>query len=407
MLFPLSFEKFQLYKKKSVFCFIYLIQTIYSKLNKYILVFRSLNLPKDKEVNARTKRQIRNEEYLEYDKRCCFLRNIVIICVTIFTIPTTLAVLAIGIDLRWLYYALGILVGSCVMPIALSVIWHRITGKGIIVGVLGGLTAAVITWLVYASTLEGGLKMFHKNTSDPLPVVSGLVVAIAGGGMLCLIVSLTTGGCSNELMEDEEWERTRKVDNPILPWSIKYAPDIGAHQMSKGKPHFFTVRRTFKGAETCAYILGVLFSVILILVWPASMLLLNVFDLGNFQSWTVVILVLCSIASAYVIIVPLVGEVVTTAQQVYFNRQWRNIGGRPSRLQDENSEHSTKITESTTVPMPAPRVKPTIRDKEALSFDTILEKDGSNQGTWSMLQTMKNFPIQISAHFHFNISAQC
>ena len=41
--------------------------------------------------------------------------------------------------------------------------------------------------------------------------------------------------------EEEEWEKVRQIDNPILPWSVKYAPDVGAHNMGHGRPHFYTV----------------------------------------------------------------------------------------------------------------------------------------------------------------------
>ncbi len=43
------------------------------------------------------------------------------------------------------------------------------------------------------------------------------------------------------LQEEEEWEKVRQIDNPILPWSVKYAPNIGAKYMTRGRPHFYTV----------------------------------------------------------------------------------------------------------------------------------------------------------------------
>ena len=46
--------------------------------------------------------------------------------------------------------------------------------------------------------------------------------------------------------EEEEWEKVRQIDNPILPWSVKYAPDVGAHNMGHGRPHFYTVSKTRK-----------------------------------------------------------------------------------------------------------------------------------------------------------------
>ena len=111
----------------------------------------------------------------------------------------------------------------------------------------------------------------------------GTATALGMGGVLCIIVSLSCGGCDKHLLEEEEWEKTRQVDNPILPWAIKYAPNIGAHQMSKGRPHFYTIRRAFKWSEITAYIFGVLLAVAVVLVWPACMLMLNIFSLPIFE----------------------------------------------------------------------------------------------------------------------------
>ena len=66
-------------------------------------------------------------------------------------------------------------------------------------------------------------------------------------------------------------------------WAIKYAPDIGATHMQKGRPHFFTVRRTFRNAEVSAYLIGVLLAVGAVLMWPACMLLLQVFNKSEFR----------------------------------------------------------------------------------------------------------------------------
>lgn len=183
-------------------------------------------------------------------------------------------------------------------------------------GVLTGLPSAVLAWLAYAAQLDGGLTKFRENTNDSTAVLIGSGVALGVGGLLCITVSLFSGGCSGDLMEEEEWEKTRKVDNPVLPWTVRYAPDIGAHQMVKGRPHFYTVRRAFKGPEMCAYICGVLLTVIVVLVWPACMLLIDVMKEGAFKFWTLVVLLIGIAATVYITIVPLMWEIVQTCRQV-------------------------------------------------------------------------------------------
>ena len=288
----------------------------------YVLCFSSSNTI-TKEIDGtttiRAKRQRKNEEFLVYNKRCLILRYAVVTCSTVLLIPVTFVIMAIDIDLPWLFKALAVVVGSSVLPVVLAITWHRVTSVGMMSGVLVGLPAALLSWLTYASQLDGGLTQFRQNTNDATAVLIGSGVALATGGLLCIFVSLFTGGCRGDLMEDEVWEKTRKVDNPVLPWTVRYAPDIGAHQMVKGRPHFYTVRRTFKAAEICAYIFGVLFSVVVVLVWPACMLLVDVMNESAFESWTHVVLTVGVLATVYVTLVPLTWEIIQTGRQVSYN----------------------------------------------------------------------------------------
>ena len=125
----------------------------------------------------------------------------------------------------------------------------------------------------------------------------GTSVSLALGGLLCITISLLCGGCDADLYEDEEWEKTRELDNPVLPWSVKYARDIGPATMIRGRPHFYTVRRTYMSSEICAYILGVLFAVVIVLVWPACMLTVNELNQNMFYSWTVLVIIWTSVAA--------------------------------------------------------------------------------------------------------------
>ena len=61
---------------------------------------------------------------------------------------------------------MGILVGSAVVPITLSMFWGRLTGVAMVAGSVGGTLLALITWLSVASTYEGGLGNFLDNTGE-------------------------------------------------------------------------------------------------------------------------------------------------------------------------------------------------------------------------------------------------
>lgn len=342
---------------------------IYDIYQAYVAPFTAKPIPPDRQMSMRVQRAIRNEEYLEYDRRCVILKHVVVISISILLIPATLIILAIDIDVAWLFKFLGVMVGSCVIPIALSITWHRTTGAGVSVGCLGGFTAAVISWLVYASTYNEGLTKFRENTGRPEPFFTGTAVALGFGGLLCIMVSLSCGGCDGDLQEEEQWEKTRSIDNILLPWAIKYAPDIGATHMQKGRPHFFTVRRTFRNAEVSAYLIGVLLAVGAVLMWPACMLLLQVFNKSEFSAWTLVMLVWGIVATAYLIIVPLVWEFVQTCRQAYYNRQW------------SKAEHTERFTGIYDEPLSDPPPESDYAHDEKPAFDSVSNKSSDIHST--------------------------
>ena len=268
-------------------------------------------------MTIREKRQKKTEEFLAHNHKCCILRYATVLTATLLLIPASLAIIATGVDLQWIYKALAVTLGSCVFPVVLSVTWHRCTAAGVIAGALTGAAAGVVSWLVYASTLDGGLSEdFRANTSEARVTIVGSAAALFSGGVVCCLISLCSGGCSDELMREEVWEKTRSVDNPIQPWSVRYASDIGAQNMGKGRPHFYAVRRAFKAASLSAYIAGLLLAVLVVLVWPACMLLLDTFDEHSLANWTLLVLIATLAAAAYVTLVPVVWEVIRVCREV-------------------------------------------------------------------------------------------
>lgn len=51
---------------------------------------------------------------------------------------------------------MGVILGSAVVPIALSITWSKANKTGCIVGALAGLAAGIIAWLVTTSARNGG-----------------------------------------------------------------------------------------------------------------------------------------------------------------------------------------------------------------------------------------------------------
>jgi Na+/proline symporter len=70
------------------------------------------------------------------------------------------------VSLGWVYLFMGVLIGSAVIPISLSLMWTRITAPGMVVGAVSGSVAGLASWLGFASTYPGGLSEFFTNTGE-------------------------------------------------------------------------------------------------------------------------------------------------------------------------------------------------------------------------------------------------
>jgi len=52
---------------------------------------------------------------------------------------------------------MGVILGSAVVPIAISVVWSKANKWGCIIGAAVGFCAGIIAWLVTTSSLNGGV----------------------------------------------------------------------------------------------------------------------------------------------------------------------------------------------------------------------------------------------------------
>ena len=56
-----------------------------------------------------------------------------------------------------------------------------------------------------------------------MSMLAGNLAAILTGGLLTVIVTLITNRHFDSSMEEEVWENTRDIDNPLSPWTENYA----------------------------------------------------------------------------------------------------------------------------------------------------------------------------------------
>ena len=122
---------------------------------------------------------------------------------------------------------------------------------------------------------------------------------------------------------EAEWEKTRDIDNPLNPWVQVYKGELkleeGAH--FHDRPALDIVIRKFRAAKLTAYIAGLLFTVLFVCVWPGSMLSIDVMSGFGFLVWTTLSRCWAFVASTFIIVVPLVQEVVAIWRQHNSNQR--------------------------------------------------------------------------------------
>ena len=268
-----------------------------------------------------------HREYKEYQEHLLNYKNWCIVICTFLSVPLCLFCWTVNLNLAWTYYFTGILISSSVVPIAMSITWARATAAGLISGVVGGCAVGIISWLSFASTFPGGLSAatFVTNTGQEMPMLTGNCVAITMGAIISTIVTFLTRRNMTKEMEEEEWNKTRDIDNPLSPWVSKYQGelDLEVSDMREfhEKPPMDLVVSKFRAAKITAWSAAVCFTVVFVGVWPGSMLSVDILDQAAFTVWTSVSRGWAYVAAAFIVIVPLAQELRAVSKQLKRNKE--------------------------------------------------------------------------------------
>lgn len=188
-----------------------------------------------------------------------------------------------GVSLGWMYLAMGVLIGSAVLPIAFMLLWRKANAVGAILGAVSGCVLGVATWLAVASVEYGRVSL--DTTGRNAPMLAGNLVSILTGGAV-------HAACSILWPQDYDWETTRQIT-----MVEKAMSDLPEEEFKEEKL-----------IEAKAWIVkwGVAFTVIIVILWPLMSLPAGKFSLGYFTFWAVVAILWGTIGSAVIIVLPLV-----------------------------------------------------------------------------------------------------
>lgn len=84
---------------------------------------------------------------------------------------------------------MGVILGSGVVPIALSITWTKANKWGCIGGAVVGFFCGIIAWLVTTAELNDGV-INVQTTGGDFEMLAGNVASIAVGGIVAVVASL-------------------------------------------------------------------------------------------------------------------------------------------------------------------------------------------------------------------------
>jgi len=201
--------------------------------------------------------------------------------------------LGMGLSLGFVYLAMGILIGSAVIPIALTIIWNRTTRAGAVAGALVGVCLSLTTWTsVAASEADGVVDI--ASLGGAFPMLYGNVVAILSSGLICVIISLA---------QNKKYDWKELDQHMSLVTDDMEQHEITATEAAKREQDEEQLKKAFKFSVRG----GGLLTLICVVFWPMPLYFSGyVFDFGFYGLWVGIAIAWVSCAAAIIIFMPIV-----------------------------------------------------------------------------------------------------
>lgn len=235
-------------------------------------------------------------------KEVILVSRIAIVAFGIFSGVLGIILNKIGIGLGWLYLFMGVMIGSAVIPVAMSIAWSKCSATGAIAGALSGFVLALTSWLAYAAA-DGGISVDNLGRDEIM--LTGNLVAILSSGAICTLVSLMKP-------DDCDWSATRSIalieDDPEAHFSKETEDELA------------------KASKIISSI-GIGMTLLLIIIWPVLTLPFKTFSKGYFTFWVIIAFIWGILAFAAMLILP-----VWESKDAIVRTLTLNKAGKPSPL---------------------------------------------------------------------------
>ncbi|XWS36129.1 hypothetical protein CRYUN_Cryun20dG0058000 [Craigia yunnanensis] len=189
----------------------------------------------------------------------------------------------VGVSLGWMYLAMGVLIGSAVLPIVFMLLWRKANAIGAILGTIVGCIFGTVTWLSVANVEYGRVNL--DTTGRNAPMLAGNLVSILTGGAIHAV-------CSLLWPQNYNWDTTRQITTVEMEKSDLPAEEFKEEKLTK--------------ARSWIVKWGVGFTTVIVILWPLLTLPAGEFSVGYFTFWAVVAIAWGTIGSAVIIALPII-----------------------------------------------------------------------------------------------------
>ncbi len=196
----------------------------------------------------------------------------------------SLSLFYVGLNLQFIYLSMGILIGSAVGPISLSLIWKKTNKTSASLSALFGLLFGIFVWLFTASSLFGSISI--ESTSHDIPLLLGNLTSFTSGFAFVILGSLIKPGNFNF---------------NITKQRIVVSEERIRSLIKEDSDETLLKKRTLFG-----YKYGIIFTLLLVVVWPLPLFFSGyIFSYEFFLFWIILSVVWTIAAACFLIAKPL------------------------------------------------------------------------------------------------------
>ncbi|WP_458745051.1 sodium:solute symporter family transporter [Candidatus Nitrosocosmicus sp. T] len=239
----------------------------------------------------------------------------------------SLSLFHIGLNLQYIYLSMGILIGSAVGPISLSLIWKKTNKISASISALCGLLLGVFVWLFSAFSIYGDISV--ASTSHDIPLLLGNLTSFTSGFVLVILGSLI------------------KPDN--FNFNITKQRIVIAEERIRSLIKEDNDESLLKNRTVFGYKYGIFFTLILVVIWPLPLFFSGyIFSYEFFLFWILLSIVWTICAACFLIVKPIIEskrEISIVLSNLLFiirsKFQVRNYDNKFSLSKNNTSENPT------------------------------------------------------------------